>query len=158
MDAETITSYAWIAWAALILVFVIIEIFTLDLTFLMIAIGSVGGLVASLFDVPWWWQILIVAVLSLLLLFAVRPPLLRALRRGGDPTLTGVDRLLGATGTVQADFAAGTGHVKLSNGETWTARLAPGIPAAELETGDLVVVTAIDGATAVVEPSGRNTL
>ena len=156
MTAEFIDNYAWVFWLALILLFVIVEVLTVDFTFLMLALGSVGGLVAGLFDAPWWAQLLVAAVLAVLLLFAVRPPLLRALKKGGDPTLSNVDALLGLSGVVSADFAGDSGHVKLANGETWTARLATS-GVTPLEAGDTVVVAAIEGATAVVVPVERTT-
>jgi membrane protein implicated in regulation of membrane protease activity len=145
-------SFAWLVWLGLILLFLVIEVFTLDFTFLMIAIGSVGGLVSSLIQVPWFLQLLIAAALSLLLIFAVRPPLVRRLRRGSDPALTLVDALIGSSGVVSTTFSGGQGHVKLSNGELWTARVRPG-PGLSPVVGDHVTVTAIEGATAIVEPA-----
>lgn len=156
MDSITILQYAWIVWLGLTLVFVVVEVFTLDLTFLMIAIGSVGGLLSSLFGADWWAQIIIAAVLSLLLLFVVRPPLLKALRKGGEPSLSYVEALLGLEGTVTTRFVDGAGHVKLSNGETWTAKAPPLVVDSPLEIGDRIVVVAIEGATAVVEPAVSN--
>ena len=144
--------YAWVVWIALVLIFVVIEAFTLDFTFLMLALGSVGGLVASLVGADFWLQLVIAAVLAILLIFALRPPLLRRLRHGEDPTPSNLDALKGMTGTVQKDFFDGAGHVKLMNGETWTARTIGG---AALDEGQKVVVTAIEGATAVVEPAER---
>jgi membrane protein implicated in regulation of membrane protease activity len=82
----------------------------------------------------------------------VRPPLLRAFRKGGDPTLSNVEALPGLTGTVVKDFSDARGQVKLANGETWTSRLADGLDG-ELVEGERVVVTAIEGATAVVVPA-----
>lgn len=155
MIFEFLTSYAWIVWLALILIFGIIEVTTLEFTFLMLAVGSAGGLLSGLVGVPWWGQILVAAVLSVLLLFAVRPPLLRALKRGGDPALSNVDALIGLSGTVTTDFNGNTNHVKLANGESWTARTADETALVE---GARVVVTAIDGATAVVAPAERNAL
>ncbi len=102
---------------------------------------------------PWWWQAVIALVLALALLFLVRPPLLRALRRGGDPARSNVNALLGLAGTVVVDFEDGRGQVKLANGETWTSRLADGSSEAALYEGEKVVVTSIDGATAVVVPA-----
>ena len=147
---DFLVEWGWVLWLALILVFVIIEVFTLDFTFLMLAGGSLGGLVAGFFQAPLWAQIVIAGVLALLLLFVVRPPLLRAFRKGGDPTRSNVEALLGLTGTVVTENASRT-QVKLANGETWTSRLADGLPG-ELVEGEKVVVTAIDGATAVVVP------
>ena len=152
MPGDVLTSWAWVFWLALILVFLIIEVLTLSLVFLMLAVGSVGGLVAGLLGAPWWVELIVAAVLSLLLLFFVRPPLLRFTHRGADPARSNVDALLGTRATVVQIFADGTGQVKLSNGETWTARLAHHSPAALVE-GASVQVDSIDGATAVVSPA-----
>jgi membrane protein implicated in regulation of membrane protease activity len=152
---EFLTDYAWIFWIVLILVFAIIEISTLEFTFLMLAGGSLGGLVSGLFGLPWWGQFIVALVLSLLLLFAVRPPLLRALGRGGDPARSNVDALLGLTGVVTNDFTGNASHVKLSNGDTWTARLSNQSGDRVLVEGEKVTVTAIEGATAVVVPVER---
>ena len=152
---DILTTYAWIFWIVLILVFAIIEISTLEFTFLMLAGGSLGGLVSGLFGLPWWGQFIVALVLSLLLLFAVRPPLLRALGRGGDPARSNVDALLGMAGVVTNDFSGNASHVKLSNGDTWTARLSNQTSDRILVEGEKVIVTAIEGATAVVVPVER---
>jgi membrane protein implicated in regulation of membrane protease activity len=153
---EFIQTYAWVFWLVLILIFVIIEVLSVDFTFLMLAIGSLGGLILGLFGTPWGYQVVLAGVLAILLLFTVRPPLLRLLKRGGDHTRSNVEALMGVAGTVLADFNGKPGIVKLANGETWTAKLA-GSPETPLQEGDRVVVTAIDGSTAIVAPAERNT-
>jgi membrane protein implicated in regulation of membrane protease activity len=45
MTADFIDNYAWVFWLALILLFVIVEVLTVDFTFLMLALGSVGRVV-----------------------------------------------------------------------------------------------------------------
>lgn len=147
-----LSSYAWIGWLVLILVFVIIEMLTVDLIFVMIAVGSLGGLIAELVGAPWWLQLPIAAAVSLLLIFTLRPPLLRALRRGGDPAKTNIPALIGMKATVLSTVTAEAGLVKLAVGETWSARTAPGSRA--LQPGDQAVVVSIEGATAFVEPAG----
>lgn len=153
MTGDFLVTWGWVLWLALILIFVIIEVFTLDFTFLMLAAGSLGGLVAGFAGAPLWAQIVIAAVLALLLLFLVRPPLLRAFHKGGDQTKSNVEALLGLTGTVVKDFADARGQVKLANGDTWTSRLADEADG-DLVEGQRIVVTAIEGATAVVVPAG----
>jgi membrane protein implicated in regulation of membrane protease activity len=150
------TDYGWIVWLVLILLFVTIEMVTLELTFLMIALGSVGGLVSGLLGAPWWLQLLIAAVLAVILLFAIKPPLLRALKRGGDPSRSNVDALLGLDGQVVRSLDATGGQVRLANGETWTARLSPVTEQRVVGPGERVLVTAIEGATAIVVPAERN--
>lgn len=160
MILEFLITYSWIVWIALILIFGIIELTTLEFTFLMLALGSFGGLIAGLVGVPLGLQFIIAAVLSVLLLFALRPALLRRLKSGGDPTLSNVDALMGLSGTVTNDFSGNASHVKLANGETWTARLdtSHSGPDRILVEGERVVVTAIEGATAVVIPAERTQL
>jgi membrane protein implicated in regulation of membrane protease activity len=151
-----VADYGWIVWLVLILLFVTIEMVTLELTFFMIALGSLGGLLSGLFGVPWWLQLVIAAVLAVVLLFGIKPPLLRALKRGGDPSRSNVDALLGLDGQVVSSIGSSGGLVRLANGETWTARLSPTIEQRVVEPGEQVLVTSIDGATAVVVPAERN--
>ncbi|PJJ72151.1 membrane protein implicated in regulation of membrane protease activity [Diaminobutyricimonas aerilata] len=152
-----VTQYLWIIWLVFVVVCVIIELLTLEFTFLMIATGSLGGLAANLLGAPWWLQILVALVLSVLLILLIRPVLLRALRRGEDPTPSNVDALLGMGGRVARTVTDLGGLVKLANGETWTARVSPLTEHRDLLEGERVVVTAIDGSTAIVIPVERNT-
>lgn len=151
MSADVLTSWAWVFWLALILVFLVIEVLSLSFVFLMLAVGSLGGLIAGLLGAQWWVEFIVAAILSLLLLFFVRPPLLRLTHRGADPARSNIDALLGTSGIVVIAFHEGRGQVKLANGETWTARL-PHDQTDPLEEGDRVQVDSIDGATAVVSP------
>ena len=148
-----LVQYLWILWLALVVLFVVIELLTLDFTFLMIAAGTlVGGLGANLLGLDWWVQIAAAALLSVLFLFLIRPALLMALHRSGDKTPSNVDALYGQGARVMRDFSEGQGIVKLDNGETWTSRLSPASAGAALVEGDRVTVTRIDGAIAEVAP------
>jgi membrane protein implicated in regulation of membrane protease activity len=151
---DFLVTYGWIIWLVVILVFVILEVITVDFTSLMLAVGGVGGLIASLFHAAFWLQIVIAAVIALLLLFTVRPPLKRALQRGGDRTKSNVDALMGLAGVVTTDFNGNANLVKLSNGETWTVQREESTQPV-LKDGDHVVVTAINGSTAIVAPETR---
>jgi membrane protein implicated in regulation of membrane protease activity len=84
-----------------------------------------------------------------LLLLVVRPPLMRYAKTSGPPSSTGVAALVGRRAEVLRSVSATGGEVKLA-GEIWTARSAS--PGEALETGSIVFVTRIDGATAVVTP------
>lgn len=153
-----LTQYLWIIWLVFVLVCVILELLTLEFTFLMISAGSLtGGLGANLIGWPWWAQIGLAAVISGLLLFTIRPLLLRTLNRPGDGAKTNVDALVGMAARVTSAFADGTGYVKLANGETWTARIDRAHESVEPTVGDRMVVTRIDGATAEVAPEERST-
>ena len=153
MTGDIVTTWSWVFWLAIILIFIVVEVLSLSFVFLMLAVGGLGGLIAGLIGAPIWVQIVVAAALSLILLFFVRPPLLHVMKRGSDPTRSNVEALLGLQGTVVSTFDDGKGQVKLANGETWTSRLSEGSTPTTLAEGEKVVVTSIDGATAVVTPA-----
>ena len=68
-----------------------------------------------------------------------------------------MDALIGLYGVVTTRLTGAGGHVKLSNGDIWTARVSPSTDSADLDPGQRVLVTAIDGATAFVVPAERTT-
>ena len=145
-----LADYLWIAWLVLAVLFVIIELLTLEFTFLMLALGSlVGGLGVNLAGGVWWLQVLAAAAISALLLFTIRPLLLRALRRSSALVPMNVDAIYGQAGRVVTPFVDGAGSVKLENGETWTARSAT----PDLVAGARVTVVAVHGATVEVTPA-----
>ncbi|MFB7890967.1 NfeD family protein [Microbacterium sp. NPDC056044] len=143
---EVVEQWAWIGWLVLILIFLVIEMLTLDFTFLMLSIGGLAGLLTDLLGAPIWLQVIIAAGVAAALVLLLRPPLLRRLRRGEDPTPSNVDALIGLGGTVVSSIGSHGGQVKLANGDIWTARTESG----DLEPGARVRVSRIEGATAVV--------
>jgi membrane protein implicated in regulation of membrane protease activity len=156
------TEWAWvIVWIVLILLLGVVEVFTLDFIFIMLAAGAAGGLIATLVGAPWWVAFIVFAAVSLLLLLLVRPRLLLLLGRGADPHRTGVAGLIGMSGQVAVAFTSNApGQVRLANGETWSARIdgvGDSLGEARPPLGTPVVVTAIEGSTAVVRPAERTT-
>ncbi|WP_081503507.1 NfeD family protein [Salinibacterium sp. PAMC 21357] len=148
-----LTQYLWILWLALVVLFIVIEVLTLEFTFLMIAAGTlIGGLGANLLGWPWWLQIALAAAISGLLIFTIRPVLLMNLEKGADPAKSNVDALYELGGRVTGAFANGVGEVKLDNGETWTARIDDRSPIAAISVGKRIAVAGIEGAIAVVVP------
>ena len=146
---QFIDQWAWIGWLVLIAIFLVIEMLTLDFTFLMLSFGSVVGLVTDFLGIPVWVQVLIAAAAAALFILFLRPPLIKRLHRGEDPTKSNVDALLDLRGTALQDITQISGQVKLSNGDTWTARTAGSVP---IPLGSPIAVIAINGATATVRP------
>lgn len=144
-----VDEWAWIGWLILIAVFLVIEMLTLDFTFLMLGLGSAVGLLSGLLGLPVWAQLIIAAAAAALFILVLRPPLLRRLRRGEDPTKSNVDALVGLRGTALADITQISGQAKLSNGDTWTARAET---STAIPQGSPIAVSAINGATAIVRP------
>ncbi|WP_309129213.1 NfeD family protein [Microbacterium sp.] len=146
---EGIEQWAWIGWLVLIAVFLVVEMLTLDFTFLMLSLGGVAGLVTDLVGLPLWAQVIIAAAGAAAFILFLRPPLLHRLRRGEDPAKSNVDALIELRGTALQDITQISGQVKLSNGDTWTARALDGVP---IPQGARVAVSEIHGATAIVRP------
>lgn len=147
---ELVTEWAWIGWLVLIAVFLVIEMLTLDFTFLMLALGSAVGLLVGLLGLPLWAQLIIAAAAAALFILFIRPPLLRRLHRGEDPAKSNVEAMVGLRGTALAEITQVSGQVKVSNGDTWTARVEDVAP---IPSGAPVVIAAIHGATAIVRPA-----
>lgn len=143
---QFLVEYGWTIWVGLILLFVIVEMLTLDFTALMLALGSSAGLISGFAGAPFWLQIVIAAAFAVALLF-VRPPLRRLLERGADPARSNVEALIGLGGVATTRVTRQQGQVKLANGEVWTARTAGGPAVPE---GAEVTVLAVEGATAVI--------
>lgn len=151
---QTLEDWAWIGWLVLILVFLVVEMLTLDFTFLMLSIGSVAGLASGLLGAPLWLQVVIAAVVAAVLVLVLRPPLLRRLHRGEDPTPSNMAALVGLSGRVLSTVSTEAGQVKLANGDIWTARAEA---SGAIEPGVPVRVSRIDGATAYVRPASEET-
>ena len=123
------------------------EALTGDMFLLMLSGGALAAAASSwLLGLPLWADGAVFLVVSVLLLFGVRPPLRRKLTAGtGLPEP--VRALEGKHALVLDRVDQHQGQVKL-DGEVWTAR-----PYAEddvYEAGEQVTVMHIDGATAVV--------
>ncbi|MDC4233213.1 NfeD family protein [Actinomyces sp. B33] len=135
-------SIGW--WLAIALVLVIIEVLTVDLVFLMLAIGTLAAALAGYLGGGFAVQVAALAVVSTALLFLVRPAIKRHLTAGGVET--NALGLVGETGTLTRPIGQAPGLVRLPGGE-WTARTPDDAPLAQ---GTTVRVVAIDGATALV--------
>ncbi|WP_102192090.1 NfeD family protein [Microbacterium aurantiacum] len=146
---QFIDQWAWIGWLVLIAAFLVIEMLTLDFTFLMLSFGSAIGLVTDLVGLPVWVQVIIAAAAAAGFILFLRPPLLKRLRRGEDPTKSNVDALIDLRGIALHEITQVSGQVKLSNGDTWTARTAVAVP---IPQGATIAITAVSGATAIVRP------
>jgi membrane protein implicated in regulation of membrane protease activity len=143
---DWIKENGWAAWLGLAAVLAIIEMMSLDLVLLMFAVGALSAAAAAGLGAPVWIALPIFAVVSLLLLFLVRPSVVEKLHAG--PTLTtGHNNLVGRIAVVVEPVNDQVGRVKLA-GELWSAR-APRYEG-PFDTGTEVVVSHIDGATAVV--------
>ncbi|WP_271395026.1 NfeD family protein [Neomicrococcus lactis] len=145
---EWIVSNGWVFWLVLFLVLAVIEMMSLDLFFLMLSIGALGGVATALIGGEFWLQTVVFCVLSLLLIFMLRPVALRHLRKAPESHRTNIDRLIGEEALVLEPTSRLMGSAKIG-GEVWTARAESGAP---LQPGTYGSVVRIEGATAYLAP------
>jgi len=140
-------------WIWLILGFVAagIEAFTLDLTFLLIALGAISAAGVAALGAPIWLQAIVGVGVSVSGIVFVKPIAARHLRRLPRSVRTGVDALPGTTGVALTSINQDAGQMQL-RGEVWSARLDPDVTTEPVDAGVRVVVTRIDGAMALVHP------
>lgn len=141
-------AYVW--WCAAALVLGIVEVTTVTLYFLMLAIGALLAAGAAALGADLVAQIGVFALASLLLVVVVRPLVRRSLHRDSE-VRTNAGALVGREAVVTERLGGASGRVSLG-GDIWSARA---VDSAEVPVGTRVRIVAIDGATAVVGPLGH---
>ena len=142
-------NWAKILWLALFAVFLFAAASTVSLVSLWFALGALAALVISFLGGELWLQGLVFVVVSVVLLFSLRP----LARKYFTPKLTrtNVDAVVGTEGIVTEDVdnVAAQGRVKLGSME-WSARSVTG---QNIPKGTLVKVQRIEGVKAFVAPA-----
>lgn len=135
-------------WAALVVVFVIVEIATVQLVSIWLAAGSLVTMVCSyIFDIPLVGQLLIFLVSSAIFLLISWPLLKKARNKGYVPTNAELDTGKKAVVIENIDLNAGTGRVTL-NGVDWSAVSADG---SVIPKESVVTVVEVQGAKLKVQ-------
>jgi membrane protein implicated in regulation of membrane protease activity len=136
----------WI-WVALVIVFALIEVFTLGLTTVWFAIAALIMVFLSFIKIPLSVQILIFLVVSALLLIFTRPLAIKKFKMGKEKT--NVDSLVGKHVMVTRKISEfEKGEVKL-NGLIWAARPDSNM---EIVEGTKCEVLRIEGVQLIVRP------
>lgn len=138
-------------WLAAAVVAMGIELVTADLTFALIAVGAAVASGATALGAPLWLQVIVGAAVAIAGIVFVRPIALRHMRRLPIGARTGVDALPGTSARALTEVTTSAGRIRL-RGEEWSARLDRDVTSEPVPAGQLLVVTRIDGATALVHP------
>ena len=111
---ELILSNMSIVWAAVMLVFLIIEGATAGLTCIWFAIGALAGLIAALFGAPLWLQIVWFFVISVVTLYFTRPLVKKYVNSKSQPT--NADMVIGKVLSIDDLFEMGFKAVFVGSG------------------------------------------
>lgn len=141
--------YGWAVWLATALGLGVLEMLSLELVLVMLAVGATVGMVAALLGAPVILQALLAAGGAVAMLAVVRPKLAQRLH-GGPELLLGPRKLIGMQTVAEEAFDTHhPGTIKI-DGERWTAQ--PYDESVRVEAGQTVQVLQIKGATAYVHP------
>jgi len=136
----------WI-WVALVIVFALIEVFTLGLTTVWFAIAALIMVFLSFIEIPLTVQILIFLAIATLLLIFTRPLAIKKFRMGQEKT--NVDSLIGKHALVVktiSEFERGEAKI---NGLIWSARSEDNT---EITEGSKCEILRIEGVQLIVRP------
>lgn len=136
----------WI-WAGLVIIFALIEAFTLGLTTVWFALAALIMVFLSFLPIPLPFQTLIFLAISAALLFFTRPIAIKKFKTGREKT--NVDSLVGKHALVMRRIGEfDKGEIKL-NGQLWSAVSEDN---SEIKEGTRCEVTRIEGVKAIVRP------
>ena len=142
MSGETLSTM----WAVLIVFFTLVEAFTLGLTSIWFAVGSLAALIASALGFNLAVQFVAFIIVAMILLIYTRPLARKIFKVGQNKT--NVDALIGKTGVITVPIENNElGQAKL-NGQIWTAK---GQEHETYSIGEEIEVLAIEGVKLIVK-------
>lgn len=148
---EKIMGYMFFVWIMIMIIAVIIEISTTDLTSFWFAIGAIGALISNLFLhndlIP--VQVSIFALISIICIFTLRPLIKK--RMNSPKIATNADALIGQKVIVLSKIELNHSGIVKADGIEWTAITKSD----EFEPGDFVKIVQIEGNTLLVEKTNE---
>ncbi len=135
-------------WLSLLVIFVVVEAFTMALTTVWAALAAIPMIFISRTALPFRWQLLIFVVLTIVLIVFTRPFAVKKLKLGQDKM--NVSSMLGQEVlVVSAIESFKKGEAKAKNGTVWTVT-AEG--SEEIAKDTVCVVTDVQGNTLTIKP------
>ena len=134
-------------WIVALIAFSLIEIFTMGLTTIWFAGGSLIAFIVALVGGPLWLQVTLMVLTSILLLIFTRPVAVKYFNK--DRVRTNVESMVGKQAIVisEVDNLQGIGQVNVSGNE-WSARSSD--DRIRLPEGTVVRVLAVSGVKLIV--------
>jgi len=137
-----------IIWTILIVVFVVIEGFTMGLTSIWFAIGAIFALLSSLLKFKIISQFIVFVIFSGLMLFLTKPFVKKYLKVGDNKT--NIDSIIGKKGKIEKKITKfDVGQVNI-NGQIWSAI---SYSEEEIDLNEEVKVISVEGVKLIVKRS-----
>lgn len=137
-----------VVWLVLIVLLLAIEMFTMGLTTIWFACGSLVAFISTFLGADMWVQLIIFIVISLIMLIFTRPVAVKYIN--SKRVKTNCDELIGHSVklTKKVDNIAQTGSAVLE-GKNWTVRSSD--DSVTYNEGEIVKVVRIEGVKLIVE-------
>ncbi|MFI3289023.1 MAG: NfeD family protein [Rikenellaceae bacterium] len=112
--------HAWIIWAVVTLVALLIEVLTLGFAVICFAIGALVACLVAFVGGDIVWQLATFSVTTIVALIVVRPLIIRYLAKSKSKVETNAQALVGRRAVVTQDIRDGEGRVRV-DGDDWKA-------------------------------------
>ena len=133
-------------WIAVIIVAVIVELMTTDLSSIWAALGAFVAMIVAIFVTTWWIQLVVFIIITLLGLILIKPYIKRYV--GRNEIKTNSEALVGKTGIVTDNIEEdGVGAVRV-DGKEWSAVARD---TTSISKGAKVEILAIEGVKLIVK-------
>ncbi|MGF1563959.1 MAG: NfeD family protein [Flavobacteriales bacterium] len=139
----------WLLWFAAAIVLMVLEVFVPGFVLGCLAIGALGGMVASWVTEAWEIQLLVASVAAAVAFVFIRPFALKKLFRENE-LKTNTDSLVGRRARVSQTFDMDLlkGRVAV-DGDDW---MAISYAEGDLQEGAAVIIEKVDSNTLIVKP------
>jgi membrane protein implicated in regulation of membrane protease activity len=139
----------WLLWFAAAIVLMVLEVFVPGFVLGCLAIGALGGMVASWVTEAWEIQLLVASVAAAVAFVFIRPFALKKLFRENE-LKTNIDSLVGRRARVSQAFDMDLlkGRVAV-DGDDW---MAISYAEGDLQEGAAVIIEKVDSNTLIVKP------
>ncbi len=130
-------------WLAVTVIAAIIELATPQLISIWFSVAGVVGIAFSFIpNLPWWGEVIIFAIISVVLLFTLRPLIKKRLKARKPDDDTNLDRIIGSKVRMisQADFD-NLGTAKVGD-VVWHVKSQDG---SDLPTDEIVEIVSVEG-------------
>lgn len=139
-------------WVIILIIAVIIEAVSLNMTAIWFAVGAIAALFVRMANGSFTTQLIVFVVISAVSMILLRPFTQKILKVNRETT--NADRIIGQTAvvTVPIDNLKSTGQIRIF-GQVWSAKSEKG---EYIEEGESVKIISITGVKASVEKINNN--
>ena len=136
---------AIILWAILIVVSIVVELITDELTIIWGTVGAIFALIAAALHADVWLQLIIFAVFTVLFILVFRPLIKKYSKK--EVIRTNADRIIGKVAVITEPFKDGNIGKATVNSQTWRAVSSSN---EEFFEGEKVQIDGISGTKIIV--------